>query len=201
MDIVIDKNKAIKKWAPICESLGVNNDPYKTEMMSIFAEWYSFNDSQTQPFAPHHFIPSSIPVSPTGHLGNFNLLPINMSILSQLNISDRAVYFYGLNNSRLVLVDGVPKNKITLSITKEYDDIKLERRAKLEKMTPSNFANFIVTGTSPIDRIEKMLQGMIVSDINSKLKTGAVLYIDKCIIQSIGLTPHGFETITRYDVI
>lgn len=187
MDIVIDKFKALKKWGPVCESLGVHDDPYKIEMMSIFAEWYSFNDSQqfASPFIPQ----------------NLNLLPINMFVLSQLNISDRAVYFYGLNNSRLVLVDGVPKNKITLSITKEYDDIKLERRAKLERITPSNFANFIVTDTSPVDRMEKVLKGMIVSDINSRLKNGAVLYIDKCIIQSIGLTPNGFQAITRYDVI
>lgn len=43
--IQIDKKKALKKWSPILESLGVSNDAAKLDWMSEYAEFHSLNEA------------------------------------------------------------------------------------------------------------------------------------------------------------
>ncbi len=44
MNLIVDKQKANKKWAPVMDSLGVT-DPYKREWMSEYAEMHSLNEN------------------------------------------------------------------------------------------------------------------------------------------------------------
>ena len=44
MNIVVDKKKALKKWSPILESLGVTDNTAQ-DWMSEYAEYHSINEN------------------------------------------------------------------------------------------------------------------------------------------------------------
>ena len=103
--IRIDKQKAVKKWAPVLENMGVN--PERVEWMSEYAEFHSINENayanasnvsgMGSVFSPQ---PSSLAGQTVGGYGNQNttfgldgtvgsgdvgqnLLPVAMKIAAQ----------------------------------------------------------------------------------------------------------------------
>ena len=236
---IIDKDKALKKWAPVIEgALGINpkDSPRKAKYMAIFGEYYqlfyqniatvgtampwqvgqgqmglpsplssimnspmvpSGGGSMNSPMAPYHLPPSP----PLSSGGGGDLLPMNMAILSKINIENKSIYFTGLNDDKLVLRGGEPKFKISIGINREFDDIKLERRAKLQQIASGSGLSAMISGYGTVQRYELLIKNLIIDDINGMLEDGGVLYIDRSIIESISLTSKGrMEAITRYDV-
>ena len=129
--IRIDKQKAVKKWGPVLENMGVSVD--KVEWMSEMAEYHSINENAyaNATTAGMGGVVSAIPstlagalngtpfsnnsgVAGSGDLGQ-NLLPVAMKIAAQT---------IGLD---LVAVKPTPGPKIDLLyIDFQYDDVNIE---------------------------------------------------------------------------
>jgi hypothetical protein len=125
--IRIDKSKAVKKWAPVLENMGVTED--RVEWMSEMAEYHSINENayvNAANVAGMGSVVAAQPSSLSGYLGGAtiangqvgsgdvgqNLLPVAMKIAAQT---------IGLD---LVAVKPTPGPKIDLLyIDFQYDDI------------------------------------------------------------------------------
>ena len=147
--IRIDKQKALKKWSPVLENMGVSSEE-RLDWMSEYAEYHSINENAyvnagiagmggiTAPQAST-LIGSTIGTNVTGQsygnnslvgsgdLGQ-NLLPVAMKIAAQT---------IGLD---LVAVKPTPGPKIDLLyIDFQYDDVNLEEgRPQVFKMNAAN---------------------------------------------------------------
>ena len=102
MNLIIDNQKAINKWKPVLESLGVS-DPYKMKWMSEYAEMHSLNENvaystlgnlngmgpvtAAQPSATPGLIWGDYGMGTAGGIGSGdigqNLLPVSMKIAAQ----------------------------------------------------------------------------------------------------------------------
>ena len=148
--IRIDKQKAVKKWAPVLENMGVN--PERVEWMSEYAEFHSINENayanasnvsgMGSVFSPQ---PSSLAGQTVGGYGNQNttfgldgtvgsgdvgqnLLPVAMKIAAQT---------IGLD---LVAVKPSPGPKIDLLyIDFRYDDTHLGAQDERPQVFKLNF--------------------------------------------------------------
>ena len=101
--IRIDKSKALKKWAPVLENMGVSGDD-KLDWMSEYAEFHSINENayvnatlsgmgQVQSPQPSIYAGSTLNAAAFGAGGNNgnvgsgdlgqNLLPVAMKIAAQ----------------------------------------------------------------------------------------------------------------------
>jgi hypothetical protein len=146
--IRIDKQKALKKWSPVLENMGVSNEE-RLDWMSEYAEYHSINENayvnagiagMGNVVAPN---PSSVigttigtnysgannAITGSGDLGQ-NLLPVAMKIAAQT---------IGLD---LVAVKPTPGPKIDLLyIDFQYDDVNLdEARPQVFKLNSTNIA-------------------------------------------------------------
>ena len=181
--IVIDKYKAIKKWKPILESLKVT-DERKIELLSIYGEYKGVTQST----------PSSVQ-------GSANLLPIEMKILSKLNLEGKGVIMSGINDEKIKFINPHPMLKFTLGYEEIDTDIKLARKNKINAIN-GNFN--VANGMSFIQRLDNISVDLIISDINERLRDGQILYIDQQIISDLTLTsakPTTMEIRVTYDVI
>ena len=136
--IRIDKQKALKKWAPVLENMGVINED-RLDWMSEYAEYHSINENAYVNAAnagmgainspqPSIFAGSNAYTTQTGgNFGNFgsgdlgqNLLPVAMKIAAQT---------IGLD---LVSVKPSPGPKLDLLyIDFQYDDVDTNQSAPL----------------------------------------------------------------------
>jgi hypothetical protein len=102
MNLIIDNQKAIAKWKPVLESLGVV-DPYKQKWMSEYAEMHSLNENvaystlgnlngmgavqAAQPSATPGLVWGNYGAGTPGGIGSGdigqNLLPVSMKIAAQ----------------------------------------------------------------------------------------------------------------------
>ena len=146
--IRIDKQKALKKWSPVLENMGVSNEE-RLDWMSEYAEYHSINENayvnagiagMGNVVAPN---PSSVigttigtnysgannAITGSGDLGQ-NLLPVAMKIAAQT---------IGLD---LVAVKPTPGPKIDLLyIDFQYDDVNLdEARPQVFKLNATNIS-------------------------------------------------------------
>lgn len=143
--IRIDKSKAVKKWAPVLENMGVTED--RVEWMSEMAEYHSINEnayvnatnvagmgSVLNPVVgslagnPGNYTNAYGNVSGSGDVGQ-NLLPVAMKIAAQT---------IGLD---LVAVKPTPGPKIDLLyIDFQYDDVNLgsNERPQVFKLNATN---------------------------------------------------------------
>ena len=146
--IKIDKQKALKKWSPVLENMGVAGED-RLDWMSEYAEYHSINENayvnagiagMGNVVAPN---PSSVigttigtnysgannAITGSGDLGQ-NLLPVAMKIAAQT---------IGLD---LVAVKPTPGPKIDLLyIDFQYDDVNLdEARPQVFKLNTTNIA-------------------------------------------------------------
>ena len=147
-NIRIDKQKAIKKWTPVLENMGVSGD--RLEWMSEYAEYHSINENAyanatnvSGMGAVLNPVVGSLPGSPdgggakagSGDLGQ-NLLPVAMKIAAQT---------IGLD---LVAVKPSPGPKIDLLyIDFRYDDVDLEtgERPQVFKLKSDNDSQPVIT--------------------------------------------------------
>jgi len=102
MNLIIDNQKAINKWKPVLESLGVS-DPYKMKWMSEYAEMHSLNENvaystlgnlngmgpvvAAQPSTTPGLVWGDYTSGQAGGIGSGdigqNLLPVSMKIAAQ----------------------------------------------------------------------------------------------------------------------
>ena len=102
MNLIIDNQKAVAKWKPVLESLGVS-DPYRMKWMSEYAEMHSLNENvaystlgnlngmgpvtAAQPSATPGLIWGDYGMGTAGGIGSGdigqNLLPVSMKIAAQ----------------------------------------------------------------------------------------------------------------------
>ena len=142
--IRIDKQKALKKWAPVLENMGVVNED-RLDWMSEYAEYHSINENAyvnaanagmggVTPAFPSSYagsnaytqapVSSTVNANPLGNLGSGdlgqNLLPVAMKIAAQT---------IGLD---LVSVKPSPGPKLDLLyIDFQYDDVDTNQSAPL----------------------------------------------------------------------
>lgn len=183
--IVIDKYKAIKKWKPVIESLLVT-DSRKIELMSIYAEYKNMIQS----------------TSTSAHQGSANLLPIEMKILSKLELEGRGVIMGGFNDDKIKFINPHPMLKFTLSYEEIDTDIKLARKNKINFINSNG--NLHSNGMSFIRRLDNMSVDLIICDINGRIKEGQLLYIDQQIISDLNIissNPTTLEIKVTYDII
>lgn len=143
--IRIDKSKAVKKWAPVLENMGVSGE--RVEWMSEMAEYHSINENAyvnaanvagmgavvnpilgTLPGNPGNYTNAYGNVAGSGDVGQ-NLLPVAMKIAAQT---------IGLD---LVAVKPTPGPKIDLLyIDFQYDDVDTtsNERPQVFKLTSDN---------------------------------------------------------------
>ena len=145
--IRIDKSKAVKKWAPVLENMGVAED--RVEWMSEMAEYHSINENayvNASSVAGMGSVLNPVVGSLAGNPGNYtnaygnvagsgdvgqNLLPVAMKIAAQT---------IGLD---LVAVKPTPGPKIDLLyIDFQYDDVdtSTNERPQVFKLTADNIA-------------------------------------------------------------
>ncbi len=102
MNLIIDNQKAVAKWKPVLESLGVS-DPYRMKWMSEYAEMHSLNENvaystlgnmngmgpvtAAQPSATPGLVWGDYGMGTAGGIGSGdigqNLLPVSMKIAAQ----------------------------------------------------------------------------------------------------------------------
>ena len=193
--IRIDKQKAVKKWSPVLENMGVN--PERVEWMSEYAEFHSINENayanasnvsgMGSVFSPQ---PSSLPGQTIGGYGNQNttfgldgtvgsgdvgqnLLPVAMKIAAQT---------IGLD---LVAVKPSPGPKIDLLyIDFRYDDTHLgaeDERPQVFKINADNLTAInaalrsqMAGFTTPITETVGGLSGRSWLDFNSGIGTSVL---------------------------
>ena len=210
MQIVIDKFKAIKKWAPIFDSLDIKDDR-KRELMAILGEFIQMdavtnnmgvsNNMGMGGLATPIANPFSSPSTPSSsHFGSPDiLLPLQFKIFSKLNLENKVVIIAGYNDDRITINGPLPKEKITIKIEQLIDDKQLERKMKLQKInSPTSFP---FPAYTKIDRVEGSMVNYVISDINARLKYGNILFINRRILESFAIAGSDFEIIVKYDVI
>ncbi len=145
--IRIDKQKALKKWSPVLENMGVSEE--RLDWMSEMAEYHSINENayvNASNVAGMGAVVSAIPstlagaltgtpfssnsgVAGSGDVGQ-NLLPVAMKIAAQT---------IGLD---LVAVKPTPGPKIDLLyIDFQYDDTRSDERPQVFKFDATNIAD------------------------------------------------------------
>lgn len=146
--IRIDKSKALKKWTPVLENMGIKDDT-RLDWMSEYAEFHSINENaynnaglagmgsvlSPQPSAfPGVNVGANAGTTGSGDLGQ-NLLPVSMKIAAQT---------IGLD---LVAVKPTPGPKIDLLyIDFQYDDVANPgdaERPQVFKVNATNIATVI----------------------------------------------------------
>jgi hypothetical protein len=168
--IRIDKNKAMKKWSPVLENMGVSSDRF--EWMSEMAEYHSINENAyaNATVAGMGSITAPQPSATVGNLnlGNVigtngvgsgdlgqNLLPVAMKIAAQT---------IGLD---LVAVKPTPGPKIDLLyIDFQYDDVDMTGnfgRPQVFKVTGGTGLSAAITGLTNyvIAQGDRLTQGGI----------------------------------------
>jgi hypothetical protein len=145
--IRIDKSKAVKKWAPVLENMGVTED--RVEWMSEMAEYHSINENAYVNAANVAGMGSVLAPNPSSLAGNLttgystgngaitgsgdvgqNLLPVAMKIAAQT---------IGLD---LVAVKPTPGPKIDLLyIDFQYDDVDASQNERPQVFKLSSFSN------------------------------------------------------------
>jgi hypothetical protein len=180
--IRIDKSKAVKKWAPVLENMGVAED--RVEWMSEMAEYHSINENayvNASNVAGMGSVLNPVVGSLAGNPGNYtntygntpgsgdvgqNLLPVAMKIAAQT---------IGLD---LVAVKPTPGPKIDLLyIDFQYDDMDLVNgnndRPQVFKLSSDNVA----TATSGInDNIVEDLDDNNITQTQGGLQGGRLFY-------------------------
>jgi len=179
--IRIDKSKAVKKWAPVLENMGVAED--RVEWMSEMAEYHSINENayvNASNVAGMGSVLNPVVGSLAGNPGNYsnsygntpgsgdvgqNLLPVAMKIAAQT---------IGLD---LVAVKPTPGPKIDLLyIDFQYDDMDLTNgndRPQVFKLSADNVA----TATSGInDNIAADLTTYSITQTQGGLQGGRLFY-------------------------
>lgn len=188
--IRIDKQKALKKWSPVLENMGVSED--RLDWMSEMAEYHSINENayvNASNVAGMGAVVSAIPSSLAGALTGTpfssnsgeagsgdvgqNLLPVSMKIAAQT---------IGLD---LVAVKPSPGPKIDLLyIDFQYDDANLtsNERPQVFKLNADNI-------TTIKTNIRANLLTNVITETQAGLSGGRQFY---------GLTASGaFETVTE----
>jgi hypothetical protein len=192
--IRIDNQKAMKKWSPVLENMGVSGE--KLEWMAEYAEFHSINENayvnatnvaglgnvvSSQPGAysgqtlagSSTFATNGTPLVGSGDVGQ-NLLPVAMKIAAQT---------IGLD---LVAVKPTPGPKLDLLfIDFQYDDVNLDSNErpqvfKLATSTANTALNGIIATTSngnvTIQNQGGLLQGRIFLNIATSSLTNNVGY-------------------------
>jgi hypothetical protein len=204
--IRIDKSKAIKKWSPVLENMGVTGE--RVEWMSEYAEFHSINENayvnasnvsgmggviSAQPSTlPGQTITGTLalgtsPLTGSGDVGQ-NLLPVAMKIAAQT---------IGLD---LVAVKPSPGPKIDLLyIDFRYDDNRLgenDERPQVFKLNATNLSDIKTA----------MLQGTGATIVQSTggLQNGSWYYsIDTTGVTGLGATISQtlYATASRQDIV
>lgn len=173
--IRIDKSKAIKKWTPVLENMGVAEE--RLEWMSEMAEYHSINENAYVNASNVTGMGGVIAAQPSGLAGNTvasfanqvgsgdvgqNLLPVAMKIAAQT---------IGLD---LVAVKPSPGPKIDLLyIDFRYDDAKTDgtdERPQVFKFTQTTWLSEIQK------EIRTDLSGYSISESSGGLQGGRVFY-------------------------
>jgi hypothetical protein len=183
--ILVDKYKAIKKWKPIIESLKVT-DERKIDLMAIYGEYKQIIQG----------------------IATQNFLPMEMKILSKLNLENKGVIMSSFNDDKIKFINPHPMLRFTLGYEEIDTDIKLARKNKIKAINAisgNGTGNFNVSNAmSFAHRLDNMAVYLIVSDLNQRLKDGQLLYIDQQIISNLAIinsNPTTMELKVTYDVI
>ncbi len=179
--IRIDKSKALKKWTPVLENMGIKDDT-RLDWMSEYAEFHSINENaynnaglagmgavlSPQPSAfPGVTVGANAGSTGSGDLGQ-NLLPVAMKIAAQT---------IGLD---LVAVKPTPGPKIDLLyIDFQYDDVadpNNNERPQVFKINALNIATVIteLKVTMVSNNIVETVGGLTGGRLFITISTGAV---------------------------
>ena len=159
--IRIDKSKAVKKWAPVLENMGVTGE--RVEWMSEMAEYHSINEnaySNASNVAGMGSVLNPVVGSLAGNPGNYansygntpgsgdvgqNLLPVAMKIAAQT---------IGLD---LVAVKPTPGPKIDLLyIDFQYDDVRSTGTDERPQVFKLKAANTTIQGSLTLELTAKV---------------------------------------------
>ena len=178
--IRIDKSKALKKWSPVLENMGVSEE--RLDWMSEMAEYHSINENAyvnasnvagmgavTNPLVGALAgTPGGIANAGSGDVGQ-NLLPVAMKIAAQT---------IGLD---LVAVKPTPGPKIDLLyIDFQYDDTRSDERPQVFKLDATNIAdikaaiNLGLTTSSISLTTGGLSGGRLWNAINTTIQAGAI---------------------------
>lgn len=194
--IRIDKQKAIKKWTPVLENMGVSGD--RTEWMAEYAEFHSINENAYVNASNVAGMGSVIAAQPNALAGNTlgsyanafgsgdvgqNLLPVAMKIAAQT---------IGLD---LVAVKPTPGPKIDLLyIDFQYDDTRLgdgDERPQVFKVNATSLTALnaaLATGLTAAGAISQFGQAIVQNQgglqfgrMWNNISTGALAYAEPTI--------------------
>lgn len=176
--IRIDEQKALKKWSPVLENMGVSDDD-RLKWMSEYAEYHSINENayvnattagmgavvSPQPLAFSGQTLANTGLG-SGDLGQ-NLLPVAMKIAAQT---------IGLD---LVAVKPTPGPKIDLLyIDFQYDDVNLdEARPQVFKVSATNLSAIKAGLTASLlsAGIKESIGGLVGGRLFQNISTGATV--------------------------
>jgi hypothetical protein len=155
--VEITTERALKKWFPVIEALGVTDDRIK----QIMAEYAEHDTSM---------------LIGTIFGNNALLLPISMKILSKLNIKDKNVVFVGkeywINKKRTELINKMLDDKEIHNEFKKEFSIKLPKDIiPLDEKT-NEVSSFIRKG-------EGLLVQILIDHFNKELETKNTIYITR----------------------
>lgn len=166
-DIVIDKDKVLRKWGPVLDSLGIE-EPHVRLFACLFADIYDMT------------VPWQNTQSTIGN-GDVSLLPANMKIISKLNLKNKEIYsIYDNQFIRQKKLNRILENE---EITIDTEELKL----KVEKSQIDNLEGFFdlrddklnINGQELFQRLESVLVEQLIIKINKQLENGNILIVDK----------------------
>jgi hypothetical protein len=186
--ITIDKQKAIKKWKPILDSLNII-DVRKIETLSIFGEYRNFKINNRSIISS----PTTIYGGGSNNISTLSL--VELKILSNVDLNNKIVIMSGLNDDKIYFVEPNPVFKYSVSF-ESFESIKKLRKDKINVIN----GNSVVNTSSVVHRLEQNMSTLISSDINCRLKEGDILYIDEELVSEININRIGNRNILEYSV-
>lgn len=200
--IRIDKQKAIKKWSPVLENMGVNGE--RVEWMSEMAEYHSINENAyvnatnvtgmgavvaAQPSAfPGNTIANFAGGTGSGDVGQ-NLLPVAMKIAAQT---------IGLD---LVAVKPSPGPKIDLLyVDFRYDDVNLElnERPQVFKLETTNLAAIKAALVTALGSAVQVVGGLRGGRLFTAINDEGSLSLGGEDVESVTAEPVGYEGVLEF---
>ena len=166
--VKMDPEKALSKWKPILEVLNVTDDDMK-KIMANYAE----HDGTIE--IGKKTLESKLA---------YNLLPISLKVLSQLNLKGKEVIFtdaiYWQNKNRTDLID---------KMLDEVNPVN-EQKKQIKVHIDSDFL-YSMGVEKAVQHFESVLMNQLVIQVNEELEKGTTLYLTR-MIDSLDIEPNSY---------
>lgn len=180
----------VSKWSHIIENLGIDKNNKK--LFSLICEYAEYRSKN---------LANYVSLTPSFNDINDQKLIIELRILSKINLTNKILIIKNLNDTKMRF-DNTPIERFSYCVEKIQHDIKKSRSDKISEINSISETNVRIDHN---ERILKIAENIIVSDINERLLYGDILYIDCCLIDNLHevSTPYkqSLEFVTKYDVI